>query len=99
MKDEPPRIVVSTNAGEIPRYSGQRQARGAALRGRAQQAVDIAQPQPAIIERPLDALRHQVDRTHVRGDRTQIGLGDADDRRRAALQPVHQPASTGTKTG
>ena len=65
------------------------EARGAALRRRAEKAVDIAQSETAIGERPLDALRHQIDRAHLRGDRAQIGFGDADDRGGAALQPVH----------
>ena len=53
----------------------------------------------AIGERPLDALRHQIDRGHLRGDRAEIGFGDADDRGGAALQPVHQAVSSGTNTG
>ena len=77
-----------------PEIFGQVEARGAALRGRAQQAVDIAQLEAAIIERPLDALRHQVDGTHLRGDRAEIGLGDADDRGASrAAAAVHHAAA------
>jgi hypothetical protein len=64
------------------------------------ESVDIAQAEPAIGKRPLDALRHQINRAYLLGDRTQIGFGDADDRGGAALQPVyHAVISSGANTG
>jgi hypothetical protein len=58
-----------------------------------------AQMETAIGQRPLDALRHQIDRAHLLGDRAQIGFGNADDRGGAALQPVHHGVFTGSNTG
>ena len=69
------------------------------MRRGTQEAIDIAQGQPAIRERTVDALRHQVDGTHILGDGAEIGLGRTDDRGRAALQPVHHTAPTGVNTG
>jgi len=82
-----------------PEIFGQREARGAALRRRTEDAVDVAQGKPAITERAVDALRHQVDRAHILGDGAQIRLGDTDDRGAAAQQPVHYAGSAGTNTG
>ncbi len=82
-----------------PEIFGKVETGGAALRGGADQPVDIAERQPTIVERAVNALRHQVDRAHLGGDRTQIGFGDADDRGAAALQAAHHAPSTGTKTG
>ena len=67
----------------------QRQHRQPALRRGAEHAVDILERQAAILERPLDALCHQVDDGESVGHVAQIGFGDADDRRAAALQAVH----------
>ena len=53
---------------------------------------------PQSRERALRALRHEVHRAHAVGDLAEIGFGDADDRRRAALQAVHHAAS-GVNTG
>src|SRR6516165_9698663 len=78
---------------------GERQARSPALRGRTDKAVDIAQTEPTIGERAVNALRHQIDRTHLLCDGAEIGFRDADDRGRAALQPVHHAPSAGTNTG
>src|SRR5215813_9033666 len=55
--------------------------------------------QTAIRQSPLDALRHQIDRTHFLGDGAEIGFCNADDRGRAAPQALHQPVSAGTNTG
>ena len=82
-----------------PEILGERQARGAALRRRAEEAVDVAQAEPAIVERAGDALRHQVDDVHALGDLAEIGFGDADDRGRAALSPSISAAPAGMKTG
>ena len=69
------------------------------MRGGADQPVDIAEPEPAIGEGAVDALRHQIDRAHLGGNRAEIGLGNTDDRGRAALQPVHHAPSAGVNTG
>ena len=76
----------------------QRDDRHALLRHGAEQAVDILQREPAIGERAQRALRAQVHRAHAVGDLAEIGFGDADDRRRAALQAFHHAAS-GVNTG
>src|SRR5262245_29669043 len=47
----------------------------------------------------MHALRHQVDDGHTLGDMAEIGFGDPDDRRAAALEPVHHTPSAGTNTG
>ena len=90
---------MSIKAGEMPEIFGEVEARGAALRGGADQPVDIAQAEPAIVERAVDALRHQIDRAHLGGDGAEIAFGNTDDRGRAAPQPVHHAPSTGVKTG
>ena len=46
----------------------------------------------------VNALRAQIHRAHAVGDLAEIGFGDADDRRCAALQAVHHAAS-GVNTG
>ena len=62
-------------------------------------AVDVRELQPAVIERPVHALRHQVDDGQALRHMAQIGFGDADDRRAAALQAFHHTPSAGTNTG
>jgi hypothetical protein len=56
-----------------------RRNRHALLRHRAEQAVDVLQRKPAVGERALRALRHQIHRAHALGHLAKIGLGDADD--------------------
>ena len=74
----------------IERRKASAAAIAVSMRRSAKEPVDIAQPEPAIGERAVNALRHQVDRAHVLGNRAEIAFGDADDRDRAALQSVHQ---------
>ena len=47
----------------------------------------------------MDALGHQVERTHVGGDRADIRFGGADDGCAAAREAVHGAASAGVNTG
>ena len=87
---------VYARAGEV---LAERHRRRSRLRGGAEDAVDVTQFQPAVCERAMDALRHQVERTHVGGDRTDIRFGRADDRCAAAREAVHGAASAGVNTG
>ena len=47
----------------------------------------------------MDALRHQIERAHVGGNRADIGFGGADDGGTAAREAVHGAASAGVNTG
>ena len=97
--DEPPTMVESVKAEAMPQILAQRHRRRARLRGGAEHAVDVFEPQAAVGERAMDALRHQVERTHVGGDRADVGFGGADDRGAAAREAVHGAPSTGVNTG
>ena len=55
--------------------------------------------QAAVVERALDALRHQVEDGETVGHLAEVGFRDADDSRAAALEPFHHAPSTGAKTG
>ena len=92
-------MVEPRNGGLMPEIFGERQDRQAALGRGREQAVDVLQAQAAIVERALDALRHQVDDGQSVRHFAEVGFGHADDRRAAALEPVHHAPSTGTKTG
>ena len=61
-------------SGRNPEIFGEVEAGGAALRGGAEEAVDILELEPAIVERAADALRHQVDRARLGGDGAEIGF-------------------------
>ena len=90
---------MSIKAGEIPRYSARLRPE-VRLCAVAQISPSTSRkPEPAIGEGAVDALRHQIDRAHLGGDGAEIGFGDADDRGRAALQPVHHAPSAGANTG
>jgi hypothetical protein len=98
MKDEPPRIVVSTKAGEIPRYSASARPEvrvWAVAQSRPSTSRNASPQSPSA----RDALRHQIDRVHFLGDGAQIRLCDTHDRGAAALQSVHYTGSTGVTTG
>ena len=78
----------------------QRHRRGAGLGGGAEQTVHVGQRQPGIVQRSVDALRHQVDRAHQRGDGAQIGFRCADDGDTAAGDALaHHASSAGVNTG
>ena len=47
----------------------------------------------------MNALRHQIERAHVGGDRADIGFRGTDDRGAAAREAVHGAASAGVNTG
>ena len=47
----------------------------------------------------MDALRHQVERAHVGGDRADVGFRGADDGGAAAREAVHGVPSAGVNTG
>src|ERR1051326_6763842 len=98
MKDEPPRIVVSMNFGEMPRYSLR-------LRPEVRLCV-VAHKRPSMSRTRMpassaarDALPHQINRVEPIGDLAEIRFRRADNRRAAALQARHRPSSAGTKTG
>src|SRR4029077_15557792 len=55
--------------------------------------------QSAIGQCAMDALRHQVDRAHIRGDGANIGFGGADDGGAATDQALHHAPSAGANTG
>ena len=78
---------------------GQRQHRQTALGGGGEQAVDILQTEPAIVERPLGALRHQVDDGKAVCHLAEIGFRNPDDGCAAPFEPSHHAPSAGTKTG
>ena len=78
---------------------GQRQHRQPALSSGREQAVDILQTEPAIVERTLGALRHQVDDGKAICHLAEIGFRNADDGRAAPFEPFHHAPSAGTKTG
>src|SRR5262249_6366852 len=76
-----------------------RQHRQPALGRRRKQAVHILESEPAIVQRPLGALRHQVADGHAFGYLTDIGFCNADDGGAAAFQPLHHAPSARTNTG
>ena len=78
---------------------GEPQHRQPALRGGREQAVDILEAQTAVVERTLGPLRHQVDEGEAFRHLAEIGFGNPDNRRAAAVEPLHHAASTGTNTG
>ena len=89
---------VGVGRGESQVFA-ERHRRGARLRGGAEDAVHVTQFQAAVGERPMDALRHQIERAHVGGDRADIGFGGADDRGAAAREAVHGAVPAGVNTG
>ncbi len=72
-----------------PEILAEIEARGTALGGGAEQAVDVLEAEAAIVESPGDPLRHQIDHVEPRADLAEIALGRADDRRAAALKAAH----------
>ena len=92
-------MVEPMNGGLMPRYSASPSTDRRLWVVAAEQAVDVFQAQAAVVERALGALRHQVDDGHSVGHLAEVGFGHSDDRRAAALEPVHHAPSTGTKTG
>ena len=99
MNDEPPMIVPSIYRGDMPRYSARFNGEVRLWVRGADEAVDILQREPAIVERAGDALGHQVDDDVPWRDLADIALGRPDDCRAAALEAAHDAPPTAVKTG
>ena len=97
--DEPPTMVEPMNGGSSPRYSHSASTDSRLCVVALNTPSTSFKRQAAVVERALDALRHQVDDGHAVRHLAEIGFRDADDRRAAALQAVHHLASAGTNTG